>query len=64
VEEISGMKNNQMFEFADVDRDGLIDMLFIADGMNFIVNYNMLPQPLYPFPTDLKDQNSSVISQN
>lgn len=36
-----------MFEFADIDRDGMVDMLFITDRntMNFIVNYNMLDSP-------------------
>lgn len=36
-----------MFEFADIDRDGLLDMVFLTDtgGMNFIVNYNMLKSP-------------------
>jgi hypothetical protein len=46
-EDISKIKNQQMFEFADIDRDGLIDMIFLTDqtGMNFIVNYNMLKSP-------------------
>ena len=36
-----------MFDFADIDRDGMVDMLFITDKktMNFIVNYNMLESP-------------------
>jgi len=36
-----------MYEFADIDRDGMIDMLFFTDKntMNIIINYNMLPNP-------------------
>lgn len=30
-EDISKIKNQQMFEFADIDRDGLIDMIFLTD---------------------------------
>lgn len=46
-DDISKIKNQHMFEFADIDRDGLIDMIFLTDqtGMNFIVNYNMLHSP-------------------
>jgi hypothetical protein len=41
---ISQIQNSQIFEFADIDRDGFIDMLFLTDKktMNFIVAYNML----------------------
>jgi len=44
TDDISQIQNNQIFEFADVDRDGLIDMLYLTDkkSMNFIVAYNML----------------------
>jgi hypothetical protein len=36
-----------MFDFSDIDRDGLIDMIYLTDesGINFIVNYNMLKSP-------------------
>ena len=36
-----------MYEFADIDRDGMIDMLYFADKntMNIIINYNMLANP-------------------
>ena len=46
-DDISANQNAQLFEFADVDRDGLIDMLFLTSKrtMNFIVNYNLLPAP-------------------
>lgn len=46
-DDISNIPNNQIFEFADIDRDGMVDMLFITDrrNMNFIVNYNMLDSP-------------------
>lgn len=46
-DDISANQNAQLFEFADVDRDGLIDMLFLTSKktMNFIVNYNQLPAP-------------------
>mmetsp|Transcript_29304 Transcript_29304/g.44140 ORF Transcript_29304/g.44140 Transcript_29304/m.44140 type:complete len:183 (+) Transcript_29304:556-1104(+) len=47
VDDISQISNNQVFDFADIDRDGMIDMLFLTDRktMNFIVNYNMLKGP-------------------
>lgn len=47
VDDISLIQNNQVFDFADIDRDGMIDILFITDkkSMNFIVNYNMLKNP-------------------
>lgn len=43
-DDISKIQNNQIFEFADIDRDGFVDMLYLTDKktMNFIVNYNML----------------------
>jgi hypothetical protein len=43
-DDISKIQNNQIFEFADIDRDGFVDMLFLTDRktMNFIVSYNML----------------------
>ena len=43
-DDISKIQNNQIFEFADIDRDGFVDMLFLTDKktMNFIVGYNML----------------------
>lgn len=46
-DDISNIPNNQIFEFADIDRDGMVDMLFMTDrrNMNFIVNYNMLDSP-------------------
>ena len=46
-DDISNIQNNQVFDFADIDRDGMVDMLFITDKktMNFIVNYNMLDSP-------------------
>ena len=46
-DDISSIQNNQIFDFADIDRDGMIDMLFITDkqAMNFMVNYNMLKSP-------------------
>jgi len=36
-----------MYEFVDVDRDGMIDMLFLTNKhtMNIIINYNMLQSP-------------------
>ena len=36
-----------MYDFADIDRDGMIDMLYFADKntMNIIINYNMLANP-------------------
>lgn len=49
-DDISQIQNNNLFEFADIDRDGFIDMLFLTDKktMNFIVAYNMLkPTNLY-----------------
>lgn len=46
-DEISTIQNNFIFDFADIDRDGMIDMLFLTDKqtMNFIVHYNMLMSP-------------------
>jgi len=46
-DDISNIQNNQIFDFADIDRDGMIDMLFLTDkkSMNFVVNYNMLKSP-------------------
>jgi hypothetical protein len=43
-DDISKIQNSQIFEFADIDRDGFVDMLFLTDKktMNFIVAYNML----------------------
>lgn len=43
-DEISKIQNSNIFEFADIDRDGFVDMLFLTDKktMNFIVAYNML----------------------
>jgi len=36
-----------MYEFADVDRDGMVDMLYFANQntMNIIISYNMLANP-------------------
>jgi len=46
VDDISNIPNYAVFEFADIDRDGMIDMLFITSRtMNFIINYNMLKNP-------------------
>lgn len=46
-DEISTIENQHFFEFADVDRDGMVDMLFLADKRttSLIVNYNMLKSP-------------------
>ena len=46
----SGLNQEQMasiWNLSDIDRDGMVDMLFITDkkNMNFIVNYNMLESP-------------------
>lgn len=48
-DDISKINNQHMFEFSDIDRDGLVDMVFLTDqqGMNFVVNYNMLKSPNY-----------------
>ena len=53
IDDISQIQNNQIFEFADIDRDGMIDMLYLTDkkSMNFIVAYNMLE------PTNLFSDN-------
>ena len=49
VDDISRVQNNQIFDFADIDQNGMVDMIFLTDKktMNFIVNYNMLPPPDY-----------------
>ena len=46
-DEISTVDNHQMYEFADIDRDGMIDMLYLTNKytMNVVVNYNMLQSP-------------------
>ena len=52
-----------MFEFADIDRDGMIDMLFLTNKhtMNIIINYNMLPSPTKIL--EERDEKSHFISQ-
>jgi hypothetical protein len=65
-DDISNINNQHLFEFADIDRDGLIDMIYLTDtqGMNFIVNYNMLKSSNHMKELNKIDKKSKIDFDN